>query len=95
MSEEYEGPDRRSDSHWTFKKEIQLTHVFSTIALAFAAFMYVNSMEKRISLIEERIVQQKEQTANNEKVITETFSHINAQIDKMDAKLDRLIERGK
>jgi uncharacterized coiled-coil protein SlyX len=87
-------PSQEPD-HWVLKKEIQLTHVITTIGVAFAAFMYVNAMEKRLTLIEERVSLQKEQSVSHDKSITETFTHINSQIDKMDAKLDRLIERRK
>lgn len=88
--------DRRAhqDTHWTVKKEIQITHVISTLALAFTAFMYVNSMEKRISMMEEKLVAQKERDASQDKLFGDAVSHMNAQVDKMDAKLDRLIERG-
>ena len=94
-SNQYTGLDRRSgsDAHWTFKKEIQITHVISTLLLALSAWGYISNMEKRISMMEEKLIVQRERDDKQDVRYAEMFVSVKAQIDKMDAKLDRLIER--
>lgn len=92
---QYVGQERRahSDAHWTFKKEIQLTHVFSTLALALGAYAYISKMETRITLMEEKLIVQRERDDKQDIRYTEIVGNMKTQIEKMDSKLDRLIER--
>jgi len=83
----------KTDTHWTIKREVQLGHVISTIVLAASAFGYITSMEKRIALMEDKMVTQKERDDKQDQRYSETIGHMNQQIDKIDSKLDRLIER--
>lgn len=84
---------KTDNTHWTIKREVQLGHVISTLILAISAFGYITSMEKRIALMEDKMVAQKERDDKQDLRYSETIGHMNNQIDKIDAKLDRLIER--
>jgi uncharacterized coiled-coil protein SlyX len=84
---------QKPDTHWTIKREVQLGHVISTILLAASAFGYITSMEKRIALIEDKIVMQKERDDRQDARYSENMGQMSMKIDKMDSKLDRLIER--
>ena len=83
----------KQDTHWTIKREVQLGHVISTLVLAISAFGYITSMEKRIALMEDKVVAQKERDDKQDQRYSESIGHMNQQIDKIDSKLDRLIER--
>ena len=69
---------------WHLKKEIQLTHVFSTLALVGAVFVYVQKIDQRLTIVETQLMAQREASVIQR-----------AQLERMDAKLDRLIERSK
>jgi uncharacterized coiled-coil protein SlyX len=84
---------KEENTHWTIKREVQLGHVISTILLAASAFGYITSMEKRIALIEDKIVMQKERDDRQDARYSENMGQMSMKIDKMDSKLDRLIER--
>ena len=84
---------QKPDTHWTIKREVQLGHVISTLVLAISAFGYITSMEKRIALMEDKVVAQKERDDKQDQRYSESIGHMNQQIDKIDSKLDRLIER--
>ena len=84
---------KEENTHWTIKREVQLGHVISTILLAASVFGYVTSMEKRIAIMEDKMINQKERDDKQDARFGEALGHMNAQIDKIDSKLDRLIER--
>ena len=73
--------ERRSE-RWHLKKEIQLTHVISTIVVIGAVLAYVSKIEQRLTFVETQLLAQRDATLLQR-----------AQLERMDAKLDRLIER--
>ena len=69
---------------WHLKKEIQVTHVVSTLLLVGAVFAYVSKIDQRLTVVETQLIAQRDSTMVQR-----------AQLERMDAKLDRLIERSK
>ena len=69
---------------WHLKKEIQVTHVVSTLLLVGAVFAYVSKIDQRLTIVETQLI------AQREAVVVQRV-----QLERMDAKLDRLIERAK
>jgi nucleoside permease NupC len=70
-------PDR-----WHLKKEIQLGHLITTFTVALSAVFYMSKIEQRVAVVESQMVTQRESAAL-----------LRSQLERMDAKLDRLIER--
>ena len=70
-------PDR-----WHLKKEIQLGHLITTFTVAISAVIYISKIEQRVAVVESQMITQRESSAL-----------LRAQLERMDAKLDRLIER--
>jgi hypothetical protein len=68
---------------WHFKKEVQLGHLITTFTIAISAVVYINKIEERVSIVEAQITNQKE-----------TGILFRMQLEKINDKLDRLIERG-
>jgi hypothetical protein len=69
---------------WHLKKEIQVTHVVSTLLLMGAVFAYVSKIDQRLTIVETQLIAQRDSSLVQR-----------AQLERMDAKLDRLIERSK
>ena len=69
---------------WHLKKEIQVTHVVSTLLLMGAVFAYVSKIDQRLTIVETQLIAQRDASAVQR-----------VQLERMDAKLDRLIERSK
>ena len=69
---------------WHLKKEIQVTHVVSTLLLMGAVFAYVSKIDQRLTIVETQLIAQRDSSMVQR-----------AQLERMDAKLDRLIERSK
>lgn len=89
----YAGPERRAitPEKWHIKREFQLGHLLTTISMAIAAGMYVTTVEKRVSLLEQVAQQQRERDERQDKVTAEAFAAVNAHLSKIDDKLDRLL----
>ena len=69
---------------WHLKKEIQVTHIVSTLMLVGAVFAYVSKIDQRLTIVETQLMAQRDASVIQR-----------AQLERMDAKLDRLIERTK
>ncbi len=69
-------------SGWHLKKEIQLGHLITTATVAILAIVYVNKIEQRVAVVESQVLYQKE-----------TAAVLRSQLDRINDKLDRLIER--
>ena len=69
---------------WHLKKEIQVTHIVSTLMLMGTVFAYVSKIDQRLTIVETQLMAQREASIIQR-----------AQLERMDAKLDRLIERSK
>ena len=77
-------PQNEQPERWHLKKEIQITHVIATLALVGSVFVYVSKVDQRLTIVETQLTAQREASVIQR-----------AQLERMDAKLDRLIERSK
>ncbi len=84
------------NTHWTFKKEIQLGHVFTTLTVAFSCFIYVSKIEARLSLVEQQTSTmasvQHERDDRQDKTNTDMMSLLRSQLERMEMKIDRIVE---
>ena len=90
---QHDQPGAVSIEGWHWKKEVQIGHIISTVIVAASAFMYITSMEKRITLIEQQLMAQKERDMRQDQATTEALHLIRGQLEKMDSKLDRALDR--
>ena len=79
MTEKTEPSER-----WHLKKEIQLGHLITTATVAVAAIMYINKIDQRVTVVEVQIAAQRDSSIL-----------LRANLEKINDKLDRLIERAK
>lgn len=83
---------------WHLKREIQLSHILSTLAIAVSAAAYIVKMDQRLAVIEsnmaEAVKYQTQRDAQQDDAARQADNLIREQLRSIDAKLDRLIERG-
>ena len=72
------------DNKWHMKKEIQLGHLITTFTVAISCVVYINKIEQRVAVMETQMIAQRD-----------SASLLRSQLDKINDKLDRLIERSK
>jgi hypothetical protein len=69
-------------NRWHLKKEIQIGHLITTLAVALGAITYVSKIEQRVAVVETQMTAQRD-----------AAMLLRGQLEKINDKLDRLIER--
>ncbi len=82
-----------SPEPWHLKREIQLGHVITTLTVAVSAIFYVTKLDQRIALIEQQQATQQTRDGKQDAEVSEKTLALGRQLERMEAKLDRLIER--
>ena len=80
---------------WHLDRRLQITHILGTLSLGIGAVLYVADFRKDVEVLKmqvaaqvERDKRQDEQSAASDRIVID-------RLDKLDAKLDRLIESGR
>lgn len=81
------------EAGWHIKKEIQLGHLLTTLTIAVSVVLYVSKLEQRIALIEAQVSAQRDRDDRQDKTTAEAMSLLRAQLERMENKLDRVLER--
>lgn len=87
-------PDQRSTDSWHLKKEINVSLIISVISIAIAAVTGYTDLKRDIALIQADIVVLHQSDSRQVSDSTAQLSVIRSQYERLEAKLDRLIERG-
>ena len=77
---------------WHIKREIQIGHLITTLSVAFSVIWYAGKLEQRIALVEQSITAQHDRDTGQDNQAAASYQHTARQLDRIDAKLDRLIE---
>lgn len=75
--------ESNSNNGWIFKKEIQLGHLLTTLMVVVSVIIYIQKIETRLAVAESQV----DQLQEDNKVLK-------SSLDRINGKLDRLIERG-
>lgn len=90
-------PVQSAPHGWHLKRELQLGHIISTLALAASAAVYIVKMDQRLAVIETSVAAsmtaQAQRDARQDEAATRADTLIRDQLKSIDGKLDRLIER--
>lgn len=86
---------RKTDTGWHLKKEVSLSVIISVIGVAIAGMTAYSDLKKDIALIKSDVISLRETDHETRETLKETVVRFNLTIDKIDAKLDRIIEKGK
>ena len=81
------------DGRWHLKREIQIGHIITTLTVAVSVVIYVGKIEQRLAVVESQIATQRERDERQDKVLAEAMARLGAQLERLDGKLDRLVER--
>ena len=82
------------DNRWHLKKEVNLTIIISVIGIAIACVTAYADLKRDIALIKaDALVLHQRDTAQSN-ATDRALDTIRMQYDRLDAKMDRVIERG-
>lgn len=78
---------------WHLDRRLQITHILSTLAMGVGAIMYVGDIRKDVEVLKSQRVEQVLQDQRQDAAMLEAKRDMVMQLDKIDQKLDRLIEK--
>lgn len=79
--------------HWHLDKRLNVGHLLTTIVIAGSMFMWASNMESRIATITADVENIESNQANQTEALRREISYLRGSVDKLNDKLDRLIER--
>lgn len=97
MTTKYEGDERRTPEPqgWHLKKEVNLSLIISVIGIAIACVTGYTDLKRDVALIQADLVGMHKKDIELAAEDDKNLVVIRAQYDRMEGKLDRLIERQK
>jgi len=96
MNEEPQQVDRRApvDMGWHLKKEVNISLIISVIGISVACVTGYTDLKRDIALIQADMVVTHAKTSDLAGIDDKNLIVIRAQYERLEGKLDRLIERG-
>ncbi len=97
MATKYEGDERRTPEPqgWHLKKEVNLSLIISVIGIAIACITGYTDLKRDVALIQADLLSIHQKDVELAVQDDKNMIVIRAQYDRMESKLDRLIERQK
>jgi hypothetical protein len=86
--------DAPDDHKWKIKRDISIADLLSFASAALAVIYAYTTLDKRLAVVENAISEQKVVDKRHEEELIRVQARIDMRLDKMDEKLDRLIQRG-
>ena len=83
---------QKPHEQWHIKREVQIGHLITTLSVAFSVVWYAGKLEQRIALVEKAVLTQEKRDDSQDAANSAAIGQIRSQLDRMDSKLDRLIE---
>ena len=93
---DYEDPNNdRRDNSWHLDKKVPLTLIFAMMVQTGAVVWAVADIKKDVEVLKMQAVGQHERDERQDKSASDAYTRLSVYLEKMDAKLDRLVEKRK
>ena len=81
------------DDHWHLDKKVPLSLIMAMLLQAAAAIWAFADMKKEIEVIKMQVSQQRDRDERQDRAASEAYLRLSNQLEKMDAKLDRIVDK--
>lgn len=78
---------------WHLDKKVPLSLIFSMLIQAAMVIWAVADIKKDVEILKSRVATQQDRDDRQDKTLGEVVSRLQTQLERMDGKLDRLIEK--
>ena len=82
-----------SDNQWHLDKKVPITLIFVLVCQIGAGVWAIADIKKDVELLKADAIALHKTDDHHTEMVKESFRAFQAQLDRLDAKLDRLIER--
>lgn len=98
MPPEYTGDDRRAPTPppelgWHLDKKVPLSLIAAMIAQVVVVVMFFADIKRDVELLKAKTIAMELQNSADKTTLRDSLAIMRAQFDRMDTKIDRLIER--
>ena len=83
------------DENWHLDRKVPLTLIFAMLVQAGMVIWAVADVKKDVEILKMQSVQQHERDERQDRSANEAYQRLSYQLEKIDAKLDRLTEKRK
>ena len=99
MTDNYHGDDRRApapqpDLGWHLDKKVPLSLIAAMIVQVVVVTMFFADIKRDVELLKAKTMTMETQTNADKNTLRDSLQILRDQFGRMDAKLDRLVERG-
>lgn len=78
---------------WHLDKKVPLSLIFAMLIQAAMVIRAVADIKKDVEILKSRVATQQDRDDRQDKTLGEVVSRLQTQLERMDGKLDRLIEK--
>mgnify|MGYP000724439694 FL=1 len=78
---------------WHLDKKVPLSLIFAMLIQAAMVIWAVADIKKDVEILKSRVATQQDRDDRQDKTLGEVVSRLQTQLERMDGKLDRLIEK--
>ena len=78
---------------WHLDKKVPLSLIFALLIQAAMVIWAVADIKKDVEILKSRVTTQQDRDDRQDKTLGEVVSRLQTQLERMDGKLDRLIEK--
>ena len=82
-----------SNDSWHLDKKVPLSLIFAMLIQAAMVIWAVADIKKDVEILKSRVAPQQDRDDRQDKTLGEVVSRLQTQLERMDGKLDRLIEK--
>ena len=85
--------EKESKESWHLDKKVPLSLIFAMLIQAAMVIWAVADIKKDVEVLKSQITQQHDRDERQDKTVNEIVAELRTRLERMDTKLDRLIEK--
>lgn len=94
MSEsDFSALETRLSHKWHERKGVQVGHILTTVAMAVSAILFITNMREDIAVLKREVLAQQMRDDKQDRDMDSALGKLSERLERIDAKMDRLLER--
>lgn len=87
--------ETKADKEWHLDRKVPLSLIFAMLVQAGMVIVAIADIKKDVEVLKSQSVSQRDRDERQDKATAEAFTLLRSALEKMDLKLDRLVENRK
>ena len=86
-------PEQDVGDHWHLDKKVPLSLIFAMLVQAGMVILAIGDIKKDVEILKMQSIAQRDRDERQDKSSAEAYLRLSNQLEKMDAKLDRIVDK--